>query len=440
MIRSLSNKGADNFFDLSPLTARQDRIEGRLAFIEYETMRARRAALLSMELQGLEAALFNNPGARILIAGWYGADNLGDELMLRAVIEHLPAETLARTAVLLWDNSTYDRLSLDARVHAIHYPATTRELDAIVDHFDIVIWGGGAIIDDKQFNNDANNFNTGNLFIRINELMIGRGKSVYCLGLSANENISNQVYLRRLKHIIEQSRHFSLRDKRSKALLVSLGMPADNIALCEDLVFSMPSVRKLKAKQTTTPNDYTLGFVLFHTDMLLDVHEHLIREAVTTLKAVMPKTKLKVLLIPFLNEGEFDHRMNLELKNRLEQNSGSDLSIELANYELNPQLSPICSCDSVICYKYHAALIACCAGIPCLMVSRSEHPHYANKMGHLAELAGVPEAAVSSIEFESNVSEHVKKLLATTQRPVISQPVYADMDAYMTKICSEIAQ
>lgn len=27
---------------------------------------------------------------RILLAGWYGAENLGDELMMQTVIEHIP--------------------------------------------------------------------------------------------------------------------------------------------------------------------------------------------------------------------------------------------------------------------------------------------------------------------------------------------------------------
>lgn len=435
MIRSLTGKRANPAHAFSPLAIGQERIEGRIAFLECEAMRARRAALLSMELQGFELAVSNNPGKRILVAGWYGADNLGDELMLRAVLEHLPEEALPRTGVLLWDNSTYDRLSLDTRAHAIHYPATTRELDALADHFDVVVWGGGAILDDKQFNNDAGNFNTGNLFIRINELMIGRGKEVYCLGLSANDSLSDGRYLSRLSHIIENASHFSIRDKHSVALLGILGMPVDKIISCEDLVFSMGTTGSLK--KASDKDTFTVGFVFLHTDGLLETYAQVIRDTMLAVKAFASDKRLKALLVPFLNEGHFDERMNHKLMSQIDRQANG-FAIELADYELDPACSPILSCDMLVSYKYHSALIAYCAGIPCLMVSRGGHPHYANKMAHLAELAGVPDSCISSTVFEDDAAGNVGQFLAQPHSPAIESDVYVSMDRYMDTICREV--
>lgn len=436
MIRAFSGKIANPAPTFSPLTIGQERIEGRIAFLEAETMRARRTALLSMELQGFDLAVSQHPGKRILIAGWYGADNLGDELMLRAVLEHLPEEALSRTGVLLWDNSTYDRLTLDPRVHAIHYPATTRELDALVDHFDVIVWGGGAILDDGQFNDDAGNFNTGNLFIRINELMIGRGKEVYCLGLSANERLSDKIYLFRLNHIIENASHFSIRDKRSIALLNTLGMPENRITACEDLVFSMSATRSLQKSPST--DYFTVGFVFFHTDNLLDTYAQVVADTLTAAKPFAEGKKLRALLIPFLNEGHFDERVNRDLKSRFDLQA-NEFDVELAEYELNPALSPILSCDLLVSYKYHSALIACCAGVPCLAVSRSEHAHYANKMAHLAKLAGVPDSCIGSTAFENDTAHCVQQFPTHPHVPVIESDVYASMASYMDSICKEIA-
>ncbi len=436
MIRSLMGKSMNSSVDFSPLTNGQGRIEGRLAFLEAETMRARRTALLSMELRGFELATSQRPGKRILIAGWYGADNLGDELMLRAVLEHLPEEALSRTGVLLWDNSTYDRLSLDARVHPIHYPAATRELDALVDHFDVVVWGGGAILDDNQFNDDVNNFNTGNLFIRINELMIGHGKEVYCLGLSANESLSDTRYLSKLKHVIENAEHFSIRDDRSVELLISLGMPQDKITSCEDLVFSMACVPTIHNEPKE--DCLTVGFVLFHAGDLLETYAEVIQGSIKAAEAFAEHKRVKALLIPFLNEGHFDEHMNSELSGALEEKM-SGVKIELANYEIDVTRSPIRNCDVLISYKYHSALIASCAGIPCLMVSRSENPHYANKMSHLAELAGEPSRCISSSIFESSAGDCVRKLLEQSNTVTIGEDIYTTMSAYMDSICKRLA-
>ena len=126
--------------------------------------------------------------ADILVAGWYGAENFGDELMLRTLLDYFPQDSLNRVAVLLWDNFYYPADLLDSRVTILHYPRSTWELQQLADHFSVLVWGGGAIIDDKQFDDDPNNTKTGNLFIRLSKLMLARGKSVYSLALSTNDS------------------------------------------------------------------------------------------------------------------------------------------------------------------------------------------------------------------------------------------------------------
>lgn len=407
------------------------RLEGRLAWLESEAGRARRAALLSCELQGFERSLRGCSGKRILVAGWYGADNLGDELMMRSVLEHMPSETRRCTAVLLWDNPTYDRLNLDPLVHPIHYPATTRELDAIVDYFDVVIWGGGAILDDGQFNDDVNNFNTGNLFIRISELMIGRGKEVYCLGLSANESISNKRYIEHLRNIATNANRFSLRDPRSKEALVSVGVPSEHLVACDDLVFALKELED--GKRAIDKNVYTLGFVFLHTMDLLDTYASVVEACASEARAHAEGREVRVRLIPFMNEGHYDESMNEALKDKL---SNAGIEAESADYSPKVVDSPILGCDALVSYKYHSALIACCYGIPCLLVSRGEHPHYANKMRHLANLAGIGGMCVGSGEFEESPAELAKRLFMDPAVPRIDPLLCEGADHDLAGVCS----
>lgn len=407
------------------------RLEGRLAWLESETGRARRAALLSCELQGFERSLRGCSGKRILVAGWYGADNLGDELMMRSVLERLPEEALCRTAVLLWDNPTYGRLNVDARVHPIHYPATTRELDSIVDYFDVVIWGGGAILDDGQFNDDVNNFNTSNLFIRINELMIARGKDVYCLGLSTNEEISDKAYIEHLRRVVAGSRHFSLRDPRSKEILVEKGISSDQLTECDDLVFALRELGD--GARAINDKVLTLGFVFLHTWDLLDTYANVVKACVEEASACAEGRDVCALLIPFMNDGHYDENMNEALRERL---AAAGVEVELAGYSPKVAESPILRCDALVSYKYHSALIACCYGIPCLLVSRDEHPCYANKMHHLADLAGVGEMCVGSGEFEESPAELAKRLFMDPAVPRIDPLLCEGADRDLTGVCS----
>lgn len=406
-------------------------VEVSTARLEADMSCARRAALLSCELQGFEHSLKGCSGKRILVAGWYGADNLGDELMMRSVLEHMPPETRRRTAVLLWDNPTYDRLNLDPLVHPIHYPATTRELDAVVDYFDVVIWGGGAILDDGQFNDDVNNFNTGNLFIRISELMIGRGKEVYCLGLSANESISNKRYVEHLRNIAANANRFSLRDPQSKEVLVSAGVPSEHLVACDDLVFALKELED--GKRAIDKNVYTLGFVFLHTMGLLDTYASVVEACASESRAHAEGKEVRVRLIPFMNEGHYDESMNEVLKDKL---SNAGIEAELADYSPKVTDSPILGCDALVSYKYHSALIACCYGIPCLLVSRGEHPHYANKMRYLAMIAGIEDQCVPSRELEENPSEWVAKFFASPVAPRIDPLVRIRVDENLNEICA----
>ncbi|WP_308580833.1 polysaccharide pyruvyl transferase family protein [uncultured Parolsenella sp.] len=415
-------------------TSRYTELAYRLSQIELELERSKGPALTSLELTSFERYASKHPGKRILVAGWYGADNLGDELMLRAVLEHLPEEALPRTAALLWCNSTYDRLGLDQRIHAIHYPASTWELESITDSFDVLVWGGGAILDDGQFNSDKGNFNTGNLFIRMSEMMLARGKQVYCLGLSSNVSLTKPDYIAHLKNIVEKADHFSLRDNTSLELLASLGIPREKMARCEDLVFSY---RELEAPRAHESNDtFTLGFVLLNSPELNEGYASAIAAAANEAKRIHEDKQVKVLLIPFLNDGHFDDVQNADIKAKL---ATQGIEAELAEFAYSLAGSPICRCDALVSYKYHSALIACCYGIPCMIVARSEHPHYGNKMGYLARLAHAEDALYTSAQVDEGRTAAFAKFLENPPAPSVDKAVFAEAQSYLGAMGKRIA-
>ena len=154
------------------------------------------------------------PENRILLAGWYGASNCGDELMMRSVLKSFNGKNV-RVSVLLWNDPYYVPDNLPEYVDLVHYPQSRWHLDQLADYYDALVWGGGAILDDTQYTSDPYNYNTGNLFILLTEAMLNRGKKVYSLGLSSNISLSDREYLKKLQRIIFDSSCFSLRDENS---------------------------------------------------------------------------------------------------------------------------------------------------------------------------------------------------------------------------------
>ena len=377
---------------------------------------------------------YSNPDRRrnILIAGWYGANNFGDELMMRTVLEHFSENALASINVLLWDNDTYSRLNLPPEVGVIHYPKSTWQLEELVELFDIIVWGGGSILDDEQFNDDPRNINTGNLFIRLNILAESRGKEVWCLGLGTNHSFSDERYLRYLQEIIDGSSYFSVRDPESLETLVNNGIDCSRVQLCNDIAFASKELRSIAAKPQLDAQ-YKLGIVCLCTE---DLFEHY----VTVLQAILQTLPQKddaeqIALIPFLDEKGSDDACYRRLKHRL----GDSPSIAIARYSNELSNCALLKCNSCICYKYHASLIANALGIPGLHVVHSEHPHYQNKMTHISKVFGYSSHLIDTATFESNTATLAKAALNDNTPPLLeNHAIYSETEAWLQEVCGQI--
>lgn len=387
----------------------------------------------------LESKIYSNPEylhpkrfRRILVAGWYGANNFGDELMLRTVLENFAVDTLTSVNVLLWDNDTYSRLNLPPQVGVIHYPKSTWQLEELTELFDIIVWGGGSILDDEQFNDDPSNINTGNLFIRLNILAESRGKEVWCLGLGTNHSFSDERYLRYLQEIIDGSSYFSVRDPESLETLVNNGIDCSKVQLCNDIAFASKELRSIAAKPQLD-TQYKLGIVCLCTE---DLFEHYATVLQVILQTLPQKDDAEqIALIPFLDEKGSDDAYYRRLKHRL----GDDPRIAIARYSNELSKCALLKCNSCICYKYHASLIANALGIPGLHVVHSEHPHYQNKMTHISKVFGYSSHLIDTATFESNTAMLSKAALNDNTLPLLeNHAIYSETEAWLQEVCGQI--
>ena len=128
--------------------------------------------------------LLNSTDKKILLAGFYGARNLGDELMMQKVYQDLNIDK-SRVYVLMCDNP---------ELNVFRYPGMNMliiqdkiRLQLLADQFECVIFGGGAIIDDVMYRKkDSFTFDMGKIFAELGSAFIQREKKVYSLGLSTS--------------------------------------------------------------------------------------------------------------------------------------------------------------------------------------------------------------------------------------------------------------
>lgn len=89
---------------------------------------------------------------RILLVGWYGAQNFGDELMLHCLLKRYQRKAKVREffeiAVLIEKNQNYRFLNIPDDVKCFYPPETEKDIVNACATFDEIILGGGSHIDD----------------------------------------------------------------------------------------------------------------------------------------------------------------------------------------------------------------------------------------------------------------------------------------------------
>ena len=169
---------------------------------------------------------------KVLLLGWYGANNLGDEIMLSVMLEQLCKSEDYEVAVII-DKSERYCVKRKEQVAYYYAPCKVETLDELADYFDILIVGGGAHVDD--YNSSSLDF-VPYLAVQLSMRFIKNGKESRWISVSSNSEITNKKYIEQLNYIIQNSTHFSVRDPHSLNCLKSSGINVKPILLEEDLV------------------------------------------------------------------------------------------------------------------------------------------------------------------------------------------------------------
>lgn len=308
---------------------------------------------------------------KYLLVGFYGAVNLGDELMLQKIYGDL-APVKNDIYVLMCDNADFN-VFLYPGVNIIHYPKNKFDFNFLADTFDCVIYGGGAIIDDTNYSlNDSYKHDLGRIFIELSSAFIEKGKRVYSLGLSTNDNLTDIQYIAKLKYIIDNSAYFSVRDKYSAQILENL--VGHRISQINDIVLTY----KNEQSQKRSDGKYRIGIIWICNDKLKEQ----LHELLEYILRVYDLENTEIRFIPFYDYCNCDLNFYDGLCREFDTAS---FSIAPMPHSFNEVYSEICDCDLVISMRYHGALLGLKGKRRTLSLLYSQHKHYYNKMTDLYE-------------------------------------------------------
>ena len=357
------------------------------------------------ELQNIKN---NNQKKNVLIIGFYGAPNLGDELMLETLLEYLEYDTSMQITVLLADNPQYN-IDKFKDIRFIHYPKTLYDFNILAEQYDYFIFGGGAIINDKNFEKeDSYQYDLGTILIKLSLRAIAFKKKVICLALSSSNKITNRKYIEKLKYIVENSFYFSVRDVYTKKLLVDqMGKECqEKIIEISDIVFANRKLNDIIERNKPEVEILNIGIIWIANDNNVQKLEDTLKKIEECLINLNIE-KCNINLIPFYEYCSIDTKFY----NKIEQTKYERLILNIEKYpeDINETINVFIKNDMIIGMRYHSVLIAHILAIPCVSICYDIHEEYYNKIKHLNQLFNKQEALsymqMNSEEFTKRISQ-----------------------------------
>ena len=291
----------------------------------------------------------------ILISGYYGFDNIGDESILRTVINSLRARVPDCHLTVLSHNpaATREKYGVDAVDRM-----SMREIVREIRRCDLLISGGGSLLQDVTSSKSIHYYLT---IIRLAKLY-GKKVFIYSQGIGPIDRPFNR---RAAAAALKKVDGIVVRDERSADLLSEIGIPREKVAITADPVIRMlpPDTETGRAaveKAGGHPGKkLTVGWAIRERD----ADSPFVGEVMECIRWLKETYDAESVLIPFHYEEDRD--VSCAIADRLE---GAACCIR-EKYLSEDTLSIIGNMDVMVGMRLHSLIYAAIMGVPMIGIS-----------------------------------------------------------------------
>lgn len=181
---------------------------------------------------------------KIFICGYYGFDNLGDEAILKALIEGIRQQAPDAEVTVL--SASRQKTEEEYGVRAISRN-DYRALMHAMKNQDLIVFGGGSLLQDVT--------SSRSILYYLGLMFLGKmhRKPIYMVAQGIGP-IRRRHFRRMTKSMFRAARYISVRDRISLAELESMGIARDRIVLTTDPVWGLPvEVQRKERSGEKTP-------------------------------------------------------------------------------------------------------------------------------------------------------------------------------------------
>lgn len=308
---------------------------------------------------------------RIVISGYYGFRNSGDEAVLRSILLALEEEGKAQgiqiqpivlSADPAWTSKMYGVESV-RRMHPADLLRALRSSDGLIS-------GGGSLLQ------DATSAKTIPYYTGVMKLaqLLGKPTFAYSQGIGpVNRRWMDPL----IRGVMKRSRYVSVRDAESAALLGRIGVPKERIDVVPDPVMGLPlPAGSHQDASRITPAGQAAGALRAEEPPLIGVSLRRWRSdgadlarAAEALVALSKRMPVRLRFLPFHTPS--DTEASEQVMERLRGRLGSGSTAELAAPGDDPQqmLLAVSRCDALFGMRLHALIYAAGQMVPMLGLS-----------------------------------------------------------------------
>ncbi|MNV16231.1 colanic acid biosynthesis protein [compost metagenome] len=330
---------------------------------------------------------------RLVISGYYGFRNSGDEAVLKSILTALEEEG-ARAGIRIepvvlsidpeWTTSMYG-------VKAVHRMKLGEVRRALKDS-DGLISGGGSLLQ------DATGMTTIPYYLGIIKIAqwLRKPTFIYAQGIGP---VNHGMFHPFIKGIFRKCSYISVRDNESAQLLGTMGLSRDKVEVVPDPVMGLPLPEGTGLTDNSGQSEQDLPVVGISVRYWNTERKELIQLAagLVALASFMP---VHFRFLPFHLPG--DDEASRFVIERMEGVTSQGSVISVAPETVNPQemLAEVSRCQALIGMRLHSLIYAASQRVPLLGIS------YDPKIDHfLARLGSVPVGTSDQLDPQIVASE-----------------------------------
>ena len=292
----------------------------------------------------------------LLISGYYGFNNIGDESILRAVIDNLKSRVPEASITVLSQDpaSTKEKYLVDS--------VDRRSILSILKalwYCDILISGGGSLLQDVTSKRSIFYY----LFIMWAARLLRKKVLIYSQGIGPINSLINRRITCR---ILKRADGIVVRDEASREFLQEIGVTGKEILVTADPVLRIPPAdlgtgMAILEKEgfVRTADKITVGFAIRERKL----GSRFVDQLAIAMDRLRKEANVQLVLIPF----HYSEDMGVidELQHRL----GGDVCALRHKYLTDEMLSIIGNMDLLVGVRLHALIHAAIMEVPMIGIS-----------------------------------------------------------------------